>query len=186
MDARIELYDAYKVETIGAVYMVVSGLPSRNGSRHASEIAKLGLDLLEATKSFKPPHKQDGVLQLRIGAHSGRKHDDVIKGKYFRVNGSLCVEFTGHRWNPRIRPVTRSFDVFFDMRLNKRLSKQSSVWWFETPSRSLLRHYNERWHNATTYWLISPLRKWPPSRGRHFQMQMKNLVLYSNFTEVCS
>ena len=41
---------------------------------------------------------------------------------------------------PAQRPVTRSFDVFFDLRLNKRLSKQ---WWFETPSRSLWRHCNE-------------------------------------------
>ena len=38
---------------------------------------------------------------------------------------------------PAQRPVTRSFDVFFDLRLNKRLSKQSWGWWFETPSRSL-------------------------------------------------
>ena len=37
---------------------------------------------------------------------------------------------------PSQRPVTRSFDVFFDLCLNKRLSKQSWVWWFETPSRS--------------------------------------------------
>ena len=35
------------------------------------------------------------------------------------------------------RPVTRSFDVFFDLRLNKRLSKQSLGWWFKTPSCSL-------------------------------------------------
>ena len=40
------------------------------------------------------------------------------------------------------RPVTRSFDVFFDLRLNKRLSKQSWGWWFETPSCSLWRHRN--------------------------------------------
>ena len=41
---------------------------------------------------------------------------------------------------PAQRPVTRSFDVFFDLCLNKRLSKQSWGWWFETPSRSLWRH----------------------------------------------
>ena len=41
---------------------------------------------------------------------------------------------------PSQRPVTRSFDVFFDMRLNKRLSKQSWGWWFETLSRPLWRH----------------------------------------------
>ena len=34
---------------------------------------------------------------------------------------------------PAQRPVTRSFDVFFDVRMNKRLSKQSQGWWFETP-----------------------------------------------------
>ena len=39
-------------------------------------------------------------------------------------------------------PVTRTFDVFFDMRLNKRLSKQSRRPWFETPSHSLWRHCN--------------------------------------------
>ena len=43
---------------------------------------------------------------------------------------------------PTQRPVTRSFDVFFDPRLNKRLSKQSWGWWFETPSRPLWRHRN--------------------------------------------
>ena len=41
------------------------------------------------------------------------------------------------------RPVTRSFDVFFDLRLNKRLSKHSWGWWFETPSHSLWRHGND-------------------------------------------
>ena len=40
---------------------------------------------------------------------------------------------------PSQRPVARSFDVFFDLRLNKRLSKQSRRRWFETPSRSLWR-----------------------------------------------
>ena len=44
------------------------------------------------------------------------------------------------------RAVTRSFDFFFDLRLNKRLRKQSWGWWFETPSRSLWRHCNECQH----------------------------------------
>ena len=41
---------------------------------------------------------------------------------------------------PPQRPVTRSFVVFFDLRLNKRLHKQSWGWWFETPLRPLWRH----------------------------------------------
>ena len=44
---------------------------------------------------------------------------------------------------PSQGPVTRSFDVCFDLRLNKCLSKQSRSWWFETPWRSLWRHCNE-------------------------------------------
>ena len=63
-------------------------------------------------------------------------------GNIFRVTGHLCGEFTGPRWIPTQRPMTRSFDVFFDVRLNKRLSKQSWGWWFETLSRSLWRHRN--------------------------------------------
>ena len=44
---------------------------------------------------------------------------------------------------PAQRPVTRSFDVFFDLCLNKRLGKQRRGWWFETPWGSLWRHYND-------------------------------------------
>ena len=46
---------------------------------------------------------------------------------------------------PTQRPVTRSFDVFFDLHLNKRLSKQSWGWWFETPPCPLWRHSNATW-----------------------------------------
>ena len=45
-------------------------------------------------------------------------------GSIFRVNGPLCGEFTGSGEFPTQRPVTRNFDVFFDQRQNKRLSKQ--------------------------------------------------------------
>ena len=45
-------------------------------------------------------------------------------GNIFRVTGPLCGEFTGPGEFPTQRPVTRSFDVFFDLRLKKRLSKQ--------------------------------------------------------------
>ena len=69
-------------------------------------------------------------------------HDDVIKWKHFHVTGPLCGEFTGPGEFPAQRPVTRSFDVFSDLRLNKRLSKQPWSWWFETPPWSLWRHCN--------------------------------------------
>ena len=57
---------------------------------------------------------------------------------------AICAgsSVTGHRWIPLQMPVTRSFDVFFDLHLNTRLSKQWWGWWFETPSRLLWRHCN--------------------------------------------
>ena len=57
---------------------------------------------------------------------------------------------------PAQRPVTQSFDVFFDLRPNKRLSKQSRGWWFETPSRLSCRHCNEmhQWVNVSACWVV--------------------------------
>ena len=64
-------------------------------------------------------------------------------GNIFRVTGPLCGEFTGPGEFPAQRPVTRSFDVFFDLRPNKRLSKQPWGTWFESPSWSLWRQCND-------------------------------------------
>ena len=52
-------------------------------------------------------------------------------------NSAGTVEF------PSKVSVTQSFDIFFHLRLNKRLSKQSQGWWFETPSYPLWRHCND-------------------------------------------
>ena len=82
---------------------------------------------------------------------------------------------------PTQRPATRSFDVFFELRLNQQLSKQWRRRWFETPSRSLWRHCNLRtdaefaglWRIHSASWPIggnfySPrynkLQRWPQSR----------------------
>ena len=51
-------------------------------------------------------------------------------------NSPITGEFPS-KW-----PVTQSFGVFFDLRLDEQLSEQSWIWWFETPSRSLCRHCN--------------------------------------------
>ena len=63
-------------------------------------------------------------------------HDDVIGSLWGRGINRSAV-------NSPQKPVTWSFDVFFDLRLNKRLSKQSWGWWFGTPSCPLWRHCND-------------------------------------------
>ena len=55
---------------------------------------------------------------------------------------------------PTQRPLTRSFDVFFDLRPNKRLSKHWWGWWFETPSYTLWRHCNVTNCIESSYWSL--------------------------------
>ena len=84
-------------------------------------------------------------------------------GNIFRVTGHLCGEFTGEFTAQR--PVTRSFDVFFHLCLNKRLSKQSGSWWFETPLRPLWRHCSISLENCQKIYLkniISKRSSWTP------------------------
>ena len=81
---------------------------------------------------------------------------------------------------PTQRPVTRSFDVFFDLHPNKRLSKQWWGWWFETPPSPVWRHCNvvtQLWLGThptpctrscvpAMYCCVNTLR--PRQNGRHF------------------
>ena len=80
-----------QVETIGDAYMVVSGLPVRNGNNHAREISRMSLSilqaqystlqyystvqystvLLQAVTTFRIKHKPDTSLRIRIGLHTG-------------------------------------------------------------------------------------------------------------------
>ena len=61
----------FQIETIGDAYMLVSGLPVRNGIRHACEIARTSLQLLEAVRNFEIRHRPGDQLNLRLGIHSG-------------------------------------------------------------------------------------------------------------------
>uniref|UniRef100_A0A8C5CFI6 Guanylate cyclase n=1 Tax=Gadus morhua TaxID=8049 RepID=A0A8C5CFI6_GADMO len=70
-DAIIGRHDVYKVETIGDAYMVASGVPNRNGNRHAGEMSNMCLDILHCIGTFKMRHMPDVKVKIRIGLHSG-------------------------------------------------------------------------------------------------------------------
>ncbi|CAH1778209.1 unnamed protein product [Owenia fusiformis] len=70
-DEIIEMFDVYKVETIGDAYMVVSGIPVRNGDRHIVEIANMSLHLLSSILKFKISHVPGKELKARIGINTG-------------------------------------------------------------------------------------------------------------------
>ncbi|VDI58966.1 Hypothetical predicted protein [Mytilus galloprovincialis] len=86
-DCRLSYYDVYKLETIGDGYMVVSGVPTRNGTRHASEIASLALDILHHTKQLKLPQFPGMNYKIRIGCHSG----PVVAGVVGSKNPKYCL-----------------------------------------------------------------------------------------------
>ena len=75
------------------------------------------------------------------------------KGNIFRVTDPLWGEFADH-WIPLTKPVTRNFDAFFDLRLNKRVSKQSRRRCFEVSSP----HYDVTVMVRGWYYLM-----WTPS-----------------------
>ncbi|CAJ1065831.1 LOW QUALITY PROTEIN: retinal guanylyl cyclase 2 [Xyrichtys novacula] len=70
-DAVLSNHDVYKVETIGDAYMVASGLPKRNGNKHAAEIANMSLNILSSVGTFRMRHMPDVPVRIRIGIHSG-------------------------------------------------------------------------------------------------------------------
>ncbi|XP_023149182.1 retinal guanylyl cyclase 1-like [Amphiprion ocellaris] len=70
-DAIIATHDVYKVETIGDAYMVASGVPNRNGNRHAAEVSNMSLDILHSIGAFKIKHMPEIKVKIRIGLHSG-------------------------------------------------------------------------------------------------------------------
>lgn len=61
-----------QVETIGDAYMVASGLPRRNGNRHAVDICRMALDILAFMGTFQLRHLPGIPVWIRIGVHSGR------------------------------------------------------------------------------------------------------------------
>ena len=112
-------------------------------------------------------------------------------GNIFHVTGPLCGEFTGwpvnspHKW-----PVTRSYDVFFDLRPNKRLSNRCEVGDLRRnrahygvinkltlTSRLATTHFLA-WHLIMQY--IETEAKWPLFHRGHFEMHFLEWT-YHNF-----
>lgn len=117
-----------QVETIGDAYMVVSGLPARNGNLHAREIARMSLTLLAAVQKFTIRHRPQEKLKLRIGMHTGGCVAGVVGLKMPRyclfgdtVNTASRMESNGEALKIHVSPFTKkALDAFESFELTCR------------------------------------------------------------------
>ncbi|XP_055356097.1 atrial natriuretic peptide receptor 1-like isoform X3 [Paramacrobiotus metropolitanus] len=142
-DSILDAFDVYKVETIGDAYMVVSGLPIRNGNLHAREIARMSLKLLDGIMRFKIRHRPNEQLRLRMGLHAGPVVAGVVGLKMPRyclfgdtVNTANKMESHGEALKIHVSPDLKTIlDDFptFDLTLRGEVEIKGkglmTTWW---------------------------------------------------------
>ena len=123
--------------TFWSCYILISFLENAHNRHHIDEMRERTLK-----RPFMNSKSRTCTMHILLMVYFLVFMMTSSNGNIFRVTGPLRGEFTGPGEFPAQRPVPRSFDVFFDLSLNKRLSKQPWGWWFETPPRSLWRQCN--------------------------------------------
>ena len=132
------------------------------GTQNSWEQRKRGADILKLScneKGNSNPHTQASIWKLyiimeRYSTITWWRHQMETFSALLVIcagNSPVPGEF------PSQRPVTQSFDVFFDLRLNKPLGIQLWGWLFEIPSRSLWRHCNEHNTCSRQAWGLPPI-----------------------------
>lgn len=164
-DSIVGNFDVYKVETIGDAYMVVSGLPVRNGTLHAREVARMALALLQAVRGFTIRHRPHDQLKLRIGIHTGPCVAGVVGHKMPRyclfgdtVNTASRMESNGLPLKIHVSPKTKAvLDTFetFELELRGEVEMKGKG-------------------KITTYWLLGEKKPQQQSGGGMTQSVSNN------------
>ncbi|CAD5123264.1 DgyrCDS11621 [Dimorphilus gyrociliatus] len=150
IDDCVSKFDVYKVETIGAVYMVVSGLPMANGNKHAVEISKLALAMLRKTGDMDMEVINDKKLLLRIGIHTGSCVAGIVGNKMPRY----CL--FGDTINTASRMQTNGLPrkIHMSKTTKEKLDLQNDEWITEERGTIEIKGKGQ----MKTFWLIGRLR----------------------------
>ena len=140
----------YKVETIGDAYMVVSGLPKRNGRKHASEISLMSLHILKAVKTFKIKHRPGEQLLVRIGLHSG----PVVAGVVGKTMPRYCLFGDTVNFSSRMESTGEALKIHISPDIHSIL-EELGEFKCEERGETFLKGIG----NVTTYWLLSSPHK---------------------------
>ncbi|PIK62831.1 putative atrial natriuretic peptide receptor 1-like isoform X1 [Apostichopus japonicus] len=169
-DNIIGNYEVYKVETIGDAYMVVSGLPVRNGNVHSREIASMAVALLRKVENFTVRHMPEYQLQLRAGIHCGSVVAGVVGSKMPRyclfgdtVNTASSMEATSEAMKIQVSSEAKFIlDSFFIFKFEERgeielrgKGKQKTFWLLgliaEKQEKQQKKHFEEVYLPPNTY-----------------------------------
>ncbi|KAI9581516.1 receptor-type guanylate cyclase Gyc76C-like isoform X1 [Glossina fuscipes] len=149
-DRIIRGYDVYKVETIGDAYMVVSGLPIKNGNRHAGEIASMALELLQAVKQHRIAHRPNETLRLRIGIHTG----PVVAGVVGLTMPRYCLFGDTVNTASRMESTGEALKIHISSKCKDALDKLEG---YITEKRGVVHMKGKG--EVITYWLIGATEK---------------------------